>query len=118
VSGSHSLLFVRFFLCAVGRLPIPHLSPLPLRKGEADWNLVEQRLGPALGAEPDLMVGGFVSQHSPLSGFGERGYLPRRGGAKAGGEGTSFWLSQIAIRCVIGFEWIASLESRPNTAVY
>ena len=34
------------------------------------------------------------------------------------GEGTVFWFSQVAIRRVIWFEWIESLESKPSTVVF
>ena len=52
---------------------------------------------------PAYCVMRFASPH-----FGERMKV----------RGHSFWLSQVAIRLVIWFEWIESLESKPSTVVF
>src|SRR6266496_3206195 len=54
-----------------------------------------------------LFARGIVLCDSPLPVWG-----------KDEGEGTFFWFSQVAIRRVIWFEWIESLESKPSTVVF
>src|SRR5437899_8842022 len=58
-------------------------------------------------ASRSLFVRRIVSCDSPLPVWGEDE-----------GEGTFFWFSQVAVRRVIWFEWIESLESKPNTVVF